>query len=342
MKKLLTAMLVLTLAVSGVFAQGAKEAADEKTIENLSVYYVPSREPAEIITVTEPLKELLKAELLKEGYTVKNVEITVGTTYEAVGVALGAGTADIGLIPANTYLLYEDGCDVILTATRFGLSVDSDDPRDWNNNEPITAAETQTVGYRALMIAGPSETGKRLAEKVNRGEKLTWDDVNSATWSVMNTTSPAGYVYPTIWLMQNYDGKTIGDLAHAVTSDSYGTAFARLASGQVDILCTYADARRDQVSKWNDSYGKTNTIWEDTDVVGVTPMIYNDTVSVSKTAEKMTPAFIEAIQNAFIRLNETEEGRKVIAVYSHTGYQKAVPSDYDNERLAQELIKKGN
>lgn len=68
-------------------------------------------------------------------------------------------------------------------------------------------------------------------------------------------------------------------------------------------------------------------------------MIYNDTVSVSKTSPIMTDEFIEALQNAFMRLNETEEGRQVIGIYSHTGYQKAVSSDYDNERKAQELIR---
>lgn len=341
MKKILVMLLLAALALSLVFAAGAQEAENSKTIDNLTVYYVPSRDPSDIVTITAPLKELLKKELLKEGYTVNNVDIQVGTTYEAVGVALGAGTADVGLIPANTYILYEDGCQVILTATRFGLSVDSDDPRDWNNNEPITASESQIIGYRALMIAGPSEKGKELAAKVNRGESLSWDDVNSATWSVMNTTSPAGYVYPTIWLMKNYDGKTIADLAQAVTSDSYGTAFARLAAGQVDILCTYADARRDYVDKWNDVYGRSASIWDETDVVGVTPMIYNDTVCVSKTSKKMTPEFIEALQNAFMRLNETQEGRDVIAIYSHTGYQKAVSSDYDNERIAQKLMQQG-
>lgn len=339
MKRSLTVTLVLLLCLGALFAQGAKEATDGKTIKELSVYYVPSREPAEIITVTEPLKELLIAELANNGYVVENVKITVGTTYEAVGVALSAGTADIGLIPANTFLLYEDGCEVILTATRDGLSVDSDDPRDWNNNEPITAADTQAIGYRALMIAGPSAKGKELSAKVQANEKLTWEDINSANWSVMSSTSPAGYVYPTIFLMEHYDGKTIGDLAHAVQSDSYGSAFARLAVGQVDVLVTYADARRDQESKWMDTYGRKNTIWEETDVIGVTPMIYNDTVSVSRTSEKMTPEFIAAVQEAFMSLNKTEKGKEVIAVYSHTGYQKAVSSDYDNERKAQNILR---
>lgn len=343
MKKAFYCILVALLVATSVFAAGNKEvASDAKTIDTLRVYYVPSRDPAEIITATAPLQDLLKAELAKEGYTVNNVEITVGTTYEAVGVALSSGTADVGLIPANTYLLYDDGCDVILTATRAGLSVDSDDPRDWNNNEPITDSDKQVVGYRSLIIAGPSAKGQELRAKVNAGEKLTWDDLNSANWAVMSSTSPAGYVYPTIWLMDNYEGKTIGDLEHTFTADSYGSAFARLASGQIDILVTYADARKDNIEKWTTTYGRKTDIWTDTDVIGVTPMIYNDTVSVSKASKNITPEFIQALQNAFMRLNETEEGRGVISIYNHSGYQKAVSSDYDNERKAQALIKNAN
>ena len=82
-----------------------------KKIETLKVAFVPSREPEEIITVTEPLKQMLKDELAKQGYEVGDVEITVGTTYEAVGEGLEAGTIDVGLIPGGTYVLYDDGAD---------------------------------------------------------------------------------------------------------------------------------------------------------------------------------------------------------------------------------------
>ena len=161
-----------------------------KTIETLKVAFVPSREPQEIITATEPLKQLLKDELAKEGYDVKDVEITVGTTYEAVGEGLEAGTIDVGLIPGGTYVLYDDGAEVILTATRDGLSKDSDNAKDWNDGQPTEASDKQAVSYRALFIAGPSEKGQELAAKVNAGEELTWDDLNSANWSVMGTSSP--------------------------------------------------------------------------------------------------------------------------------------------------------
>ncbi len=343
MRKALLFFAVALMSLS-LFAAGSQEAAVSESgntvIKDLNIMYVPSREPSEIIMVTEPLKALLTDELAALGYDVKNINISVGTNYEAVGIALSAGTADIAVgMPANTYILYEDGCDVILTATRDGLSVDSDDPRDWNNNEPITASANQAVGYRALIIAGPSAKGQELAAKVNAGEALTWDDLNSASWAVMSSTSSAGYVYPTIWLMNNYDGKTIGDLAHTVQVDSYPSAFARLASGQVDLLCTFADARRDYEDDWTASFGRTADIWTETDLVGVTPMIYNDTVCVSKTSPTITPEFVEALQTAFMNLNKTEEGRSVIAIYSHTGYLPAVSADYDNERVAQEIMR---
>ena len=78
----------------------------------------------------------------------------------------------------------------ILTATRDGLSIDSDNAKDWNDDaSPPSPPTEQVTSYRALMIAGPSDKGQELAAKVNAGEELTWDDLNSANWSVMGTSS---------------------------------------------------------------------------------------------------------------------------------------------------------
>lgn len=319
----------------------AEAKAENKKVDKLNVYFVPSREPQEIVTATEPLKDMLKSELGKEGYDIGEVVITVGTSYEAVGEALSAGTADIGLIPGGTYVLYDDGAEVILTATRDALSKNFDSAKDWNDGKATEGTTDQATSYRALIIAGPSEKGKALADKVNKGEALTFEDLDGANWSVMSSSSPAGYIYPSLWLQDNFQ-KNILNLSHAVQSDSYGSAFARLASGQVDVLCTYADARRDYEEKWKSEYGRAGSIWEETGVIGVTPPIFNDTVSVSKTSKIMDDAFITAVQNAFINIGNTEEGKKVIAIYSHNGYKPAQSSDYDNERAAQKMIKELN
>ena len=342
MKKIIALLLALVMALGLLAGCGDKantEGTDDtdgaKKIETLKVAFVPSREPEEIITATEPLKQLLKDELAKLGYEVGDVEITVGTTYEAVGEGLEAGTIDVGLIPGGTYVLYDDGAEVILTATRDGLSKDSDN--DWNDGQPTEASDKQAVSYRALFIAGPSDKGQELVKKVNAGEELTWEDLDSANWSIMGTSSPAGYIYPALWLQDHY-GKGISDLKSAVQSDSYASAFARLASGQVDVLVTYADARRDYAERWNTEFSREASIWEETGVIGVTAPIYNDTISVSKNSEIMTDEFIAALQNAFINIGNTDAGKEVIAIYSHNGYQKAQPSDYDSERAAQKLI----
>lgn len=345
-KKIMISSLAILLSVGMLAGCGSKKPANTKTadgkkaIEKVSIGFVPSRELSEIVTATEPLKQLLKDQLAKEGFEVKNVDISVGTSFEAVGEGLNAGTLDVGFIPAGTYVLYRDGAEVLLTATRKGLSVNDDSAKVWNEKKPIKKTDEQVTSYRALMVAGPSEKGQAVAKKVNSGEKLTWEDVKDLKWSVMSPTSPAGYIYPTLWLSDNF-GKTIKDLgSNAILSDSYGSAFARLASGQVDVLCTYADARLDQEKKWTENYGRTASIWEETDLIGVTSAIYNDTVSVSKKSKNVTPEFKKALEKALIEIAKTEEGKKVISVYSHEGYQPAKDADYDNEAKAQEIVKK--
>lgn len=49
------------------------------------------------------LPGLILIDLFSSRYDIDEVEITVGTTYEAVGEALVADTADVGLIPGGTY-----------------------------------------------------------------------------------------------------------------------------------------------------------------------------------------------------------------------------------------------
>lgn len=342
MKKLCIVLLVLSVILPCLCAQGKGEITkDQHHIENLRIYFFPTREPEEIMTTTAPLEHLLKDALKAEGYTVDTVAMSVGTSYEAVGLALASGSTDIGFISAITYSQYAQlGADVILTATRGGLNNDSLNPIDWNTHKPTVGDSEHQVGYyRSLILAGPSKKGRELAAKVNQGETLSWDDLNRANWAVMSATSSSGYVYPTMWLQKNYQGKTVLDLDAVIQCDSYGSGFARLASKQVDLLCCFSDARRNYVDRWNTLFQANHSIWEDTDVIAVSDKIMNDTISVSDNSPIMNEALKTALQNAFINISKTPEGKKVIAIYSHQGYVRAKDSDYDNARKAKALMK---
>lgn len=308
-----------------------------KKIDKLNIAFVPSKDPEQIITATEPLKEMLKDELSKQGYSIGEVNISVGTNYEAVGEALVSGTVDVGFIPGGTYVLYDDGAEVLLTATRDALNHSSENPIDWNQS-PTEYIPQQATSYRSLLIAGPSAKGKELSEKINNGQDLTWEDLNSAKWAVMSPTSSAGYIYPTLFLNDKY-GKTVADLTNKVQSDSYGSSVARLAAEQVDVITVFADARIDYAEKWTNEYGRTSQIWDETNVIGVAAPIYNDTISVSKNSPIMTPEFNNAFATAMINIANTDEGKKVISFYSHKGYERAQSADYDSERRVQKLIR---
>jgi phosphonate transport system substrate-binding protein len=346
MKKVLALLLAFALIVGCASAM-----AEAVKMEKLTLEFVPSKDADVIITGTKNLPELLKAELLKQGYDIGEIDITVGTSYEATGEAMAAGTIDVGWLPGGTYALFSNEVDVILTATRAGLSNDSTDPKTWNGDaNKTTPTDEQVTFYRSLIYATPSAYGKELAAKVNAGEALTWDDISKANWAVLKNSSSAGYIYPTMWLMENYDGKKITDLPNVITLSGYGDAFAQAAAEAVDIVVCYADGRRDYEAAWNiatdqkDATGKagmgrTDSIWNELNVIGVTAPIYNDTVSITKAKpEVYNPEFIKAMQTALINIIGTEEGKAIFAVYSHTGYAMATDADYDAARKALEAV----
>lgn len=337
MKKIIALCTVLMLAMSTLVACGSKTSSDSIPTDELVVYFVPSRDPSEIKTATKPLSNLLKEELAKQGFEFDKVTIEVGTSFEAAGEALASGTAQVGFIPGGTYVLYSDGIDVALTATRDGLNHDSENPADWNTS-PTEGTDKQVTYYRSLIIAGPSEKGQALADKVNNGETLTKEDIESVTWGVSsNTTSPAGYIYPSLWLQENF-GMSITDLSNKVLLDNYATSLSQLASGQIDVMVTYADARRDYAKDWESTFGRKALIWDETNVIGVTDGIFNDTISVTKDEKVMNAELKAAIQQAFINIGNTEEGKEIIAIYSHNGYEIGEDANYDAEREAQKLI----
>ncbi|MCD8010963.1 MAG: PhnD/SsuA/transferrin family substrate-binding protein [Lachnospiraceae bacterium] len=317
----------------------AADTGNLQEIDTLTIAFSPYADADTVITSTEPLEELLQAKLLEKGYDVQEIDMSVGTSYTAVGQALSAGSADIGFISGGNYVLFSDDCDVLLTALRYAISKDSEDPVDWNDGTLEENTDEMSTYYRSVILAGPSEKGQELLAKVNAGEELTWEDLDSATWAVMDATSASGYIYPSLWLQERY-GKTIADLSNVVESDSYTTSLSRLAAGQVDIIVSYGHIRVKYASDWVSEFGGTDEMVNQTGILGVSEPIYNDMIAYSETSELMADeSFRQALGEAFIEIAETEEGKEIISVFSQIGYEWGDDANYDGERDAQELLK---
>lgn len=345
-KNLLSLALGLALCAGLLTGCGGGAAADEtpdaggaREVESLKIAFSPYADADIISESTRPLEEMLREKLLEKGYDVREIDMTVGTSYTAVGEALSAGSADLGFISGGNYVLFSDDCDVLLTALRYAINKDSENPADWNDGTIEENTEDMSTYYRCIVLAGPTEKGQALLDKVNRGEELTWDDLNGATWAVLNPTSASGYIYPALWLQENY-GRGISDLEHVVECDSHTTSVARLAAGQVDVMVSYGHIRIKNAPIWQSDFGGTAPMAEQTGVIGVTEGIYNDMIAYSKTSETMADeAFRTAVGEAFMELAETEEGREIFGVFSQVGYTWGSDSDYDGERDAQALLR---
>jgi phosphonate transport system substrate-binding protein len=343
MKKFFALALLLLVGFTLAACELEEGDSDPYEYDTLTVFFVPSRDAQYILETTEPLKELLKEELARLGITVGEVIIEVGTTYEAVGEGMVSGTVDVGFLPGGTYALYSQtgNVDVALAATRAGLNKDSANAADWNDGEPTTGDPTnQVTYYRSLIVAGPSAVGQALAAKVNNGEALTWEDVNSATWCLQGPTSSAGTVYPSV-LLYNMFGKKVTDLDNSVNAGGYGPSMSQLAAGNCDVSTIYADARRDYAVNWTKAvedggYGRTESIWTETSVILVTGGIFNDTISISSVSVNLTLKL--ALQLAFINIINTPAGKEIFEVYNHQGYKVVVDADYEDARTAQQII----
>jgi phosphonate transport system substrate-binding protein len=335
MKKLLL-LLVTLVAVFSLAACGEKDYSDHELV----VYFVPSRPADEILEMVGPLEQMLEDELAELGYEVAGVKVLVSSTYEAAGEALLAGTGDIAFLPGGTYVAYKDVDDsplqVMLAATRAGLTKDSAMAKDWNDGVATdNDSSNQVTYYKGIIVAGPSAAGQALAAKVNAGTELVWADVKDLNWCVRSATSSSGYIYPNIWLQENFD-KTFDDIDGTVVSTSgYGDSAASIASSTCDVATFYADARMHNATKWTTDFGRTSTIWEETDVVGVTANIMNDTITASTV--NLEEGIIDAIAQAFINISKTEAGLAIIDVYSHEGYMEVTDEDYDDARTASEM-----
>ena len=152
MKKTLALLLVAVLSLAAFSAL----AADPIKMDKLTFEFVPSKDADVIIQGTANLPQLVKAEMLKHGYDIGEVDITVGADYNATGEGMATGAIDVGWLPGGTYALYSDEVDVILTATRNGLSNDSTNPQDWNGEANKTLKDgPQVTFYRSLDLRRP-------------------------------------------------------------------------------------------------------------------------------------------------------------------------------------------
>lgn len=334
--KIIVIILCILMGISGCTVKQ-----ETNKIEELVFVGVPSMDPELILNRLEPMKEEIKKRLLEYNYEIENVEFIISTNNNAAGEALASGSALMGFMGGSTFIDYEsEGLEIIMTALRGNMEIDSIDPRDWNTGKSINRSKSDKVPYtRSLIYTGPSPKGKVLSNKIMNNEILTWDDLNDVTWCHSSSVnSGLGYVFPSLWLYENY-GKTLKDLNSVLLMNNNGDYAINLALENCDVAVSYVTLRNDYEGKWTSEFNRQDSIWNEIHVIGVSAEIPNGVIVLSQNHPDYSQELSDILINVFMELTNSDIGVEAFGVYNIEGFQLGQSDDFETLRKANNLVR---
>lgn len=314
MAVLAAAMLVL---LAGCGRQGeeassasASASAEEPLRQNtLTVEFAPNgADPTALMAAAGRISEKLKDALARSGVEVGEVQVSMGASQAATAQAVAQGGVDVAFLPdALTLVEFGDGADAMFSRAYDTPSCTSTDPADWNGADHATRwTGTESAGQRLLICAGPSDYGKNLAARVNEGKTLSWDELNHAKWGLIGGSADD---MVSLWLADHYEGSTLPNLDNTVDYQGYDEALRALAAGEVDIIPLAADLRIDYAGQWTmdrgrtgdsggSGLGRTEPIWDEVNVIGITEPLYAATVAAAPSSPWAGEPYSSALRAA--------------------------------------------
>lgn len=283
---------------------------------------VPALEADALVDNLDPLAEYLEAEL---GIPVSSF---VPQDYTGLVEALGAGRADIGMLPPFAAMLGQRRYDLdpILISTRRG---ETGYRTQWMTNDPSVCSEPPVVVERICetRVVGREDVTRKFLQC-----KGDLEQVRGETVAFVDPNSTSGFLFPAIQLMdmgidpeKDVNGLFVG---------GHDAAALAVYAGDTRFGVAYEDARNMICNQYTD-------IGEKAIVFEYAPMIPNDGVQLRPGL----PADLrEAIIKAFIKLAEEQahlpDDEKILWVlYEIDGFQRFEPGLYDPVRSAYEIVR---
>jgi phosphonate transport system substrate-binding protein len=259
---------------------------------------------------------------------------------------MDAGQVHIGFLTGQQYafttLTYPGKVEVLLASVRDAYSAQIDANGNEILDKELIIKNTKVEGYNASYhptVKATSYPAMLLVrtEDFNSGRITTIKDLAGKTVGTQHNGSGSGYLYPLLPMseanLKFVDSGTPnaanGEVLRKQPGNHQGSVLA-LLNKEVDAVWTFFDSRN-HASAYNAwiAANPTKNLFTETTVIDLSTPISNDTISA---VTSLSTALKVAIQNAFMNVVKTEEGKAALAIYQHTGYLPRVDSDYQGER----------
>lgn len=345
MKKFGISILLLSLTLSGCSLFGAQK------IESFKIVLTPQEVPGDLLEASIDFKAHLKSSMLKKGYDLQNIEVTVSTMNKDAAPLVISQDVDMAFLPFLNYVdVKDEGVNYFLSTSLPQLDLGTTDISVYNalqdNNQTLVEAP-----YRyAAIYTGPSEYGQKLQAMQDKGLAITWIDINQAKWCHVVVSSLDGYIYPSLWMIDTYE-RRMGELYdHTLTVKGYPDVLSMLADESCDVATGPITLRQTYQNAWTSAkdevgYGRTQSIYDEVKVLALTQKIYDD-VFVLRTPqateeEWMDEDFILALKESFLELANTPEiSVKLFDLLGFSGLVEIDPLEYDTAIPALEYIQR--
>ena len=344
MKKLVILIeifIFFVLSINGTIIPNTKD----MEIDTITIGFAPTVDPEKIIAGTHNLETLLIDELKKLGVSVNNINISVMTSYDAAAESLLSGSNLIAFMPTTTFAIAQtDDIEPFLEGLRLAQNANSTLPKDWNNNLPNVYIEGEySAVFYSLIVLGPSVYGKILKELYIKNGKLTWDELNTANICFgSNPTSSATFIYPSMWLYDNFN-KIFNDIEHVIPSNNSTEMTANLAMKVCDVAPISSMSRVRYENDWQEEWERSESIWVETYVIGVSEPITNGMFGISKVNENYSEILKEKLIQAFLNIANMNDGKEIFNSINLEGVSEVsdnyLESTYASIDFMREILK---
>ncbi|UPQ85168.1 phosphate/phosphite/phosphonate ABC transporter substrate-binding protein [Ignavigranum ruoffiae] len=283
--------LVLIAIVFVATGLNFKAEAEEKALE---VQFVPTNNDGSMQAKAEPFAKYLSEKLGRE------VNVTLATDYSTIVQAMASGQVDIGIMPPAAYTQAREmgAAEALLTSVLGAF--------DDETGEPL---EGETTGsFRAEILVKADSDLKDVKDLVGK---------NIAT---LNPSSASGYIYP-IAELKNQGIDLVSEANLTVVND-IPSMITAILNGQQDAGFSFQGTRYVFSKAFPD-----NKLPEDLKVLYLSEgEIPNDAIAVQP---KMDADLKEKVKQTFLEMNQSDEGKDIMALWNHLGYVEADESVYD-------------
>lgn len=309
-------------------------------IESLTVAIAPNISVETFNQVDKDFEKELKAQLREEGYDVQKLELIRATNNHQAGEMVISGLADIAFISKLTYFDQKElGLMPLLTQLEPSYNLDPTVMDAWNDQTQLDASKTLQPTHRAALYLGSSTRAIELRNKLNTGEQLTWIDLNGAKWCHVLVTSLEGYIYPSLWLIENYDRRIVELFDHELVIRGYDELMMRVANQECDIIVGPEDIRDQYASKWSsEGYDRSASIYSELELFALTDAIPHDVVVYLEGQTKYDEVFVQDLQEVLIELASSEVKNPLFEQMQIKGLIETSPEHFDNYAKAYDYL----